>query len=425
MQISSICKKRTKKNVKSTLKRQSKKKAEGIVFGKKGWRLLCSPTSDEGHIAVFGGSGSGKTTALLIPTLRAWRGTAFVVDISGDISGEVQNRSKVIFDPENTGTIPYNVFYAVDNATDDDERHERLNQIAFAVLPDIPQSNDAGKYYRESARHMLQASLIAYYNAGLDFVGICKQVVGCSATLLISDISASNNEVAISLISGIVGIQENNLSGIKQEVDKAISLFATSKKIENALRRTKEAISPAVLEKRSLYIRVEDEKLEIFTPLIRLLMMQTLTHLSTRKNKANPPVLLCLDEFASFGKLEILPALRKLRKKNVRVMLLTQSLADIDLIYGKAERRAMLDNLSYKVVLSALETETQMYFSKLAGEKTVSRISVTKGERGISESKTDVREPEIYPEEFGQLGDSLILFYHGGIERLKKNFFYK
>ena len=59
--------------------------ARGILFGKKLSLLAYSPEQDEGHILVMGPSGTGKTSALLIPTLRSWQGTALVVDISGDI----------------------------------------------------------------------------------------------------------------------------------------------------------------------------------------------------------------------------------------------------------------------------------------------------------------------------------------------------
>ena len=48
-------------------------------------------------------------------------------------------------------------------------------------------------------------------------------------------------------------------------------------------------------------------------------------------------ILFCLDEFASFGKLQITEALRKLRKRHIRIMVLTQSLAD--LVYDLRQRR--------------------------------------------------------------------------------------
>ena len=45
-------------------------------------------------------------------------------------------------------------------------------------------------------------------------------------------------------------------------------------------------------------------------------------------------------------------------------MVLTQSLADLDMIYGKDERKAMLGNFKFTVLLGCKDTETQEYFSK-------------------------------------------------------------
>mgnify|MGYP000850872928 CR=1 FL=1 len=73
-----------------------KEKAQGVLLGKKFGLMAYSPEQDEGHILVMGPSGTGKTSALLIPTLRSWQGTALVVDISGDISANVQTENKII-----------------------------------------------------------------------------------------------------------------------------------------------------------------------------------------------------------------------------------------------------------------------------------------------------------------------------------------
>ena len=60
-------KKGDKSNV--MLKESSRDSAEGIVFGMEKRNLVYSPTNAEGHISDFGGSGVGKTSAILIPTL--------------------------------------------------------------------------------------------------------------------------------------------------------------------------------------------------------------------------------------------------------------------------------------------------------------------------------------------------------------------
>ena len=403
-------------------------KASGVVFGKKGLRLVCSPETKEGMTAVFGGTGSGKTSAVLIPTLRFWQGTALVIDISGDIEPKIENPYKIIYAPENADTTPYSPFATVDMITDVEEQQEQLMQMTFLLLPDSLQDGDVTVFYKGEARKMLQGALVAYYFAGLDFCDICRHIVCCSFELLIDDIKASGNKLAISLVSGFDGVNEKTVAGVKQEVDKAVMLFATNPKIARSVRRSaggERSIYPATLETNSVYIAIDDVKLELYAPLLRLITAQTLEYLSARKNKAEPPILICLDEFASLGKMDILPALRKLRKKNVRIAFFTQSLADLDLAYGAVERRAMLDNIAYKVVLSASDYETQKYFSDLAGEREVVKKTYTSSVYGENESRTLEREKIIFPEEFAQLGNSLILLHPAGVMKLKKNFYFK
>jgi type IV secretory pathway TraG/TraD family ATPase VirD4 len=412
----------------SGLKIKSKSRASGIVFGKSGSRLVCSPEESEGMVGVFGGTGSGKTTALLVPTLRKWQGNAFVVDISGDIEKVVSDSTKTVFTPENADTAPYNPFAMIDMVADDEEKQERLMQMAFLLLPDSLQDGDVTAFYKGEARKMLQAALVAYYFAGLDFCEICRHIVSCGFELLIDDIKASGNNLAVNLVGGFDGANEKTIAGVKQEVDKSVILFATNQKVARSVRRPahgERAISPAILETESVYIVIDDVKLELYAPLLRLITAQTLEYLSARKNKTEPAILLCLDEFASLGKMDILPALRKLRKKNARIILLTQSLADLDLIYGTTERRAMLDNIAYKVVLFASDPDTQKFFSDLAGEKSVYRKTYTATADGESISQTLHREKVIFPEEFSQLGKSLILLHPAGVMRLRKNFYFK
>ena len=78
------------KKRKTKVKGSFKRNASGVIFGKSHGKYICSPEQEEGHIFVNGPSGTGKTSALLIPTLRHWHGTSFTVDISGDISRNVE-----------------------------------------------------------------------------------------------------------------------------------------------------------------------------------------------------------------------------------------------------------------------------------------------------------------------------------------------
>lgn len=148
-------------------------------------------------------------------------------------------------------------------------------------------------------------------------------------------------------------------------------------------------------------------------------------YFSNRDNNNQHTILMCLDEFASFGHLEITPALRKLRKKHVRIMVLTQSLADIDLIYGRDERMAMLNNFAYKIVLGCSDSDTQEYFSRLIGEKEVYRKAVSKNGKQVTNTKTEAKEKIVPPAELARLGRHMILLAEGRYYKLTKNYYFE
>ena len=73
------------------IQKSSPDEAHGIIFGKLGRKVVYSPVNDEGSVGVFSSTGTGKTTAIGIPTLRSWTGTSFTIDISGDICDNCPN----------------------------------------------------------------------------------------------------------------------------------------------------------------------------------------------------------------------------------------------------------------------------------------------------------------------------------------------
>lgn len=392
--------------------------ARGILFGKKLSLLAYSPEQDEGHILVMGPSGTGKTSALLIPTLRSWQGTALVVDISGDISANVKTPNKIIFDPTAENCIPYDVFASINAVVDETERQERLEQLAYLLLPDKANDSEAGIFFTKNGRKMITAALICYYGMGWGFVQICEFFLGHDWRGLLNDIAKQQNPIANMFISSFVGASEQNTAGCKQAADDALKLFAANEKIKNALRKSasyEQSISPATLETNSVYIYIPDEKLKIYGDLLRIITAQSMEYFSSRPPENKQMILFCLDEFASFGKLQIVESLRKLRKRRIRILVLTQSLADLDMIYGKDERKAMLGNFKFTVILGCKDTETQEYFSKMIGEK-----------RSLLATDPNQKpQPIIKPADLAHLAQDLFVICDDGAIRLRKNFYFK
>lgn len=407
------------------LKIAHKSKARGIIFGRIWFTkyVLYSPCEKEGHTYINGGSGIGKTSSILIPTLRSWTDGAFVIDISGDISSNVECPCKLIYDPESDNTALYNIFAQVDRLESADAKREALAKLALLLIPMPLGANSVTQYYIKGARKILTASLIAFYHS-LDFCDICKKIIESDYRTLFNEIDRTDTYAA-KYISGFYQNSETNIAGCKDEVDTAIALFAQNSRIYNSVRRAKageKAIEPTCLESSKIFVRIDDTDLELFAPLLAIMTAQMLQYLAKRPQEFKTTVLLALDEFASLNKIEITPALRKLRKRNVRIMILTQSLADLDLIYGKDERTAMLNNLDFKVILSATDTDTQEFFSKLCG-----RIKATRRSTSNNGTVTDTESEEfaIEPAKLGKLHPRLLLIYPAGYLLLHKNYYFK
>lgn len=399
---------------------RSRNKAHGIILGRITKRLLyISPEQSEGHIVVFGPSGTGKTSALLIPTLRSWEGTALVVDISGDIAANVHTANKIVYNPTAEDCIPYDVFASINAVDDDTERQERLEQLAYLLLPDKANDSEAGVFFCKNGRKMITAALICYYGMGWEFIKICEHFLSNDWRSLLNDIAKQDNTTANMYISSFAGASEQNTAGCKQAADDALKLFATNAKIKNALRKPasyEQSICPATLETNSIYIYIPDEKLKIYGDLLRIITAQSMEYFSARPKENKKMILFCLDEFASFGKLQIVESLRKVRKHFCRILVISQSLSDLDMIYGKDERKAMMGNFAITVVLGCKDTETQEYFSKLAGNK--KPLFATEAEKQKA-------TPVIEPADLAQLGDDLIILSDDGYRRLKKNYYFK
>lgn len=424
---------RKKKKLKE-IKRARPKKAHGIIFGKKKGKVYYSPVENEGSVGVFSASGTGKTTAIGIPTLRSWTGTSYTIDISGDICKNCPDMpNKLVYAPESPDTTAYNVFGAIDSLNDPDDRNEALEQLSFLMMPNDAEDDNA-KFFKDNGRKILTASLIAFYGVGMDFIEICEKVVGSSWQELFRAIDETKNEAGMMYINSFVGASEQNTAGCKQSCDDALKLFATNAKVKRSIHRPKReeiAIEPKLIESHNIFIVVDDPKLTLYSPLLNIITSQQMQYISNRQVTAqSKEILLFLDEYASL-KLEataILEALRKYRKRRCRVMIMTQNLADLDILYGNATTRAIMSNLRFKVLLGGLgETESQKYFAELIGYKDTKKHSTSSNANTTTHTESEAKEYVFEPAELDRQGKDTVILIHPentGYMLLKKNYYF-
>ena len=417
------------------------KDAHGIVFGKKRKKVYYSDADKEGHVFVCASSGAGKTSALAIPSIRSFcktikgdkaiPNTCFCIDISGDIEPNCNIPNKLVWDVEDPNSIPYNIFAPIDAEPDPQKQNELLQKLAFIIMPDCCVEGSTSKWFDDSGRNILTAALILYYHQGLDFVDICRKIKSLSAFDLFREITDSGKDEAIMYIAQFSGTNEANTAGCFQSTCDAIMLYATHPIMQQIIRRPKDgeqSLTPSLLETHSLFLKVPDADTDVYGPILGMITSQTFDYCARRENGKLPHILFVLDEYASLriGKTAILNAIRKYRKKGIRICILTQAETDIDILYGQDIREAILANMKYKAVLGITNPDSQEYFSKIIGEKEYRTQSSSFSHNSTSMSYGTHKDRRIPPEAFGQLKDDLyVICDDGSYIKLQKNFYFK
>lgn len=265
------------------LKRGTLNKTNGIIFGRKGNGIYFSPITEEGHIFCCASSGAGKTSAIAIPSIRSAcknsdLGTCFCIDISGDISSNCDIPNKLIFDIEDPNTTPYNIFYSIDAEPVHEVKNELLEKLAYLIMPELNENDEAGSFFLKNGRAMFIGALIAYYHQGLDFIPICQKIISLSYQELLYDIVDSKNDNAIQYISSFNGANEKNTAGCKQCVDSHIKLYATNFRMKKSIRRPIDdeiCIIPNLLNQYNLFFCIPDSKTDLYGPLLGIITAQT------------------------------------------------------------------------------------------------------------------------------------------------------
>lgn len=434
------------------IKLAARDKACGIVFGMiltfTGPKVVYSPINDEGSVLVWGTSGSGKTDGILRPTISSLgeEATTFCIDISGDIVNTVNIKRKVVFGPSAENSAVYDVFSPVDRImqntrtekTEDFDRRnalviEQLTKIASQLEPRMQDGDAEGAvvYFTNGGHDIIAASLIAGYFTGMDFPEICEKIYQSGWKELFNWIDETGFPEAMNLIGQFQGIKEENISGCMGNAKNVVGGIASSRTVKQFLHRPcqtehglEPSFTPNMLETHSAFYVVNDgTDFELYATLTRLVISQVMEYLQQRdlqqlsEGGKNPHmILLTLDELSSLNiAKEVTEAAKKYRKKKVRILALTQSIADLDLMTqrGNTTSRAIIDNFPYRMILSAQDPVSQSYFADCVGHHLI---------------KSEYRsywEYWIQPEEFGRLDNHLVLVHPKGHMILGKNYYHK
>lgn len=384
----------------------------------------------EGNIFVVGGNGSGKSAGIAKNTLVTWSGAICATDIKGELSAYYKcqyqqgnvTRPFIIFDPFRSGSIGYDPFYLCEQDSEQD-LISHIKEIASAIIP--ISCEDIQPFWVETEQGIFAAALLHYFKLGLSFSETMTKIVSSTITELVRDIQSNGGELEKMFLGEVKDMKPETLATLDRGLRNKIMLFATDPYISRAFRGKREGADCFTwedLDNKNIFLCIPEERIEQWGGAINLMYTQLIRHMERRPDKYsacganNIQTLLMLDEFARFGKLEIMTsAISTLRSKCVNICLIVQSIAQLDKAYGVFDRRIIMDNCQYQAILRANDAETQKYCSELIGR--YKGIVRSFGENwdedtlncNYSRQISEVLEWKIQPHEFATLKDILLL----------------
>ena len=408
----------------------------GIVLGKYHGKYVCRPVEQDGHYLIVGGSGSGKSSSLIVPTLLINNDVpAFVLDIKGELSRLAKKKgdAKVhIFNPNDRRSYGYDPFYNLKKESTEQEILETMQMVTFSLIS--LSANVKDPFWKTSARNMLCGLMIYHFKQGKNnLVDIMDAILGRSIKASIQEVMTGSDPTTAEYryLVAFSDMAEETLSGVYAEMASNIIVFANDQDIRYALKHNALRCSPVDLENgNSIYVVIREDKLTAYNQVLQLIINQTLNALEKRLEKSEP-ILFLIDELPrilSAGKIErLLDASRTLRSRNVRLILVTQSVEALMTVYSENEVVDLISNCNYKIILDASSQKTQHTISEWCGnykeKKKIWNEAGTKQKTGISfEEKPIVEGSDLIT--LAQTGEAILVCPYGYF-RIQKTPYYK
>jgi type IV secretion system protein VirD4 len=403
----------------------------GFVFGEykrpfQGMQYFYKPENTDGHILITGGTGRGKTSSILLPSYLRLKCSKFIVDTQkAEIAlatAHLPGKRKIFrpIDPDACGFDPFYRLRGSDNPA------QAAREIAMALIPEPVNVKDP--FWVRATQNLLAGFILFYYRRGLNFVEIAKQILLNPLDKHILYAYQQGDDLVKYFMSKFIGEKvDAPLAGIGMEFSNSLLLFATDTQVQAALTKENN-ISPQDLEDGcDIFFCLEEELVPQWQPLAMLVIGLFIQDFKRRPNKTARRVAFWLEKFAELGKIEpVAKGLNTLRSKNITIVLVIQSLGQLDLLYGPIQREIMLDNCDYKAILSTAAPKTQEEFSKLVGTKEVIQTSKSTSyapdnseERGHTVNQSTTEQRTIKPHEFATLQDVVLLTPYGNYRAAK------
>lgn len=417
------------------------KEPEGIILGKYKNQYVRVPLKDIYHYCILGGSGSGKTSTVLLDTLLANFATGknvfqtFCIDIKSELSQKscyAYDENVLVVDPTDRTSTGWDVYYRLHNNPSDDLIVEAIEEVSQAL---IISTNPKDSFFVENARTMFTGLLAYYFKQGESFIDSVNRILESEIKSLIAEIikNSEPSDLWYKYLAKFEGKSAESIEDCMVELTTSLSVFSKFD-IRFCFRDNYQKASPySFNEEKSVFLAIPEHMLDSYKAIMRLCTVQTLKEMQRRpeargRNVKNKPMIVMIDEFSRIGRMEgIFNALATLASKKVVVMLAFQSLAQCEVIYSQAETRVLMENCRIKVICECSDPQSEKAIQDWCG-KYRDKKETLNGGKNRHKSYTYEDKPIVEPDDLITLvrQEEEILVVAGiGYLRPKKAYYFK
>ena len=375
-----------------------RKRPQGIILGKYWNRYVCD-TGRPAHVLVLGQSGSGKSV-LLLSTLLVNAGmkksgdgredressqrSLFVLDLKGELSYK-----SIRYSDENGCIVSIND-RSLGRKPTTQEIITTMGQIIIYLVPKSP--SDKQPYFVDAARNLGNGLSIAYVQDALakgrcpEMIDIIDRILGEPVEQQIQYVLETARPTSaeykyLNQFSGMIAETGNaTLGSVYSSLCNGLTVFANDQDLRYMLKVNPRRVSPDTLhqERRSVYLTLDESKLEQYSSLTRIILAQMLDaamELPDSSKDNGRGCLFVLDEISrvlngssDMAKL-LTSSIKTLRSKGVILYIINQTISAFEESIGsKAGVDDLVSNCEYTIILSAKDRATAQWIEKMGGQ---------------------------------------------------------
>ena len=370
-------------------------------------KQLRAPSQDRcTHLAIFAGTGGGKTTRIIKPSLiqDALDGTSVLMvdpkwpDPRGGYSDMLavfaaKGYDVQVFCPFEENTLGLPLIGSL-------QSHADAEALASTIIPKVSagEMSDGAQFYRNQERELLKHLLWGEAQAGRGSMGGIYDLLDGGPKALTAWVAACEDPRIIRSMGTLLQLRHDTLIGLLQGLKGILSIF-TNAQLDAATQAGPFAwqnLRPASLTERKsvLYVGIPqqmflrgDGKL-LLNLFFRRIMDEVMGIARQQGGTLERQLAVYIDEFANIGKLDDAGSwFGTMRSYNIAFTIAMQNRAQLELIYGTVGAKAMSGgNFQHLITFPAsLTGDDKEYISKLLGEVTAEEVTESRSRQHLFE----------------------------------------